>query len=444
MATAPVDTNYQLKPGETISAYNARIAAYNSGQASTPPTVNPNPPLGTNTTAPSSANSDFVTQLQNQLLGQSSIISSSNSNLENSINTAISGVNTANTDSNQAVTQNYNQQEALAQKTGTDNLTSAQEAQQGFATNTTLLQHIQDTTTKNVNDLESQKQQLILQGNAAAATQISSMQMQAIQYQQQAQQQTFSNLLSMANFGLQNQQQQQAAAQFQQTFNQNQGQQDFAQQQAISSIALQYGLQVKPGDTLASITTAAMPYASKAEQLQLAQIQSQISANNAQAAKALSDISSSSSAVDIASAATAYNQLGGAGGQGGNILSGIKDVNTQSAIVALAGKQKATQQVNLYLQNGLSKSAAQNTVLSNTALSPSDMSDQLDAINSVYANTPVPVAGTPTKFSAPGVLPAGGLSSLPAPAPLTAAQKASASATLDKILKSTSLGFGKK
>lgn len=59
-SSSNVDTNYQLQPGETTAAYNARIASYNAGQGSNGTnTQTPTQPASTGTTAPSSATPTF-------------------------------------------------------------------------------------------------------------------------------------------------------------------------------------------------------------------------------------------------------------------------------------------------------------------------------------------------------------------------------------------------
>lgn len=252
----------------TVVADNSAFGGPNAAQA-----ANANAVTGG---APSTT--DFMTQLQGQLLNQSGMISSSNTKLEDQINSAISSQQAAGTATDKGINASYAGQEQAAQQAGQNKMTAAVESQRGFAQNTAALQQLTDATNKQVNDLEEQKQSALATGDAATASKISDLQMQGIQFQQAAQQQVFTNLLSMGDY-----------AQKQQSNQLAQQSQDFAQSQAVSQVALKYGLTVQPGDTLSSITTRAMPYASQEEQLQLKQIQAQINTSDAQAKEALAN-----------------------------------------------------------------------------------------------------------------------------------------------------------
>lgn len=299
-----IDQNYAVQPGESTSAYNTRVADYNTSKnAGSPSDVNPN------AQAPGAqaaiGTPDFMSQLQSKLLGQSDLISSEDTKLEGKLSEIVGGIQSGEKAGEGALNIDYNRQEQQAQQAGAQTLTSAEESQRGFATNTAALQRIQDQTTKNVNDLEDRKQELILQGQSAAAGQISQLQVQTLQFRQQAMQQTFQNILGLANLG-------QQAYQFSQTQAENARAQTFNEQNSISNIALKYGLQVGSNETLASITSKAMPFASAEEKAQLAKLQSDTNLNNAQAAKTLSDAKSNGalSPIDAAGyAATYYNLM---------------------------------------------------------------------------------------------------------------------------------------
>lgn len=284
------EIDYTKGANESIDQYNTRIATARAANGSA---------------APQTADTSFVTQLQEKLLGQSDLISSENTNLENKINEAISSVREGAKASTGAVESAYNREKGYAQERGATQFTRALEEQRGFATNTAALRQIQEDTNKELKDLEQRKQELILQGQAAAAGQISQLQLQAVQFRQQAQQQVFSNLLGMSNFGLQIQQQRQQEIQFNR-------QQSFQESSAISNVALTYGLDVRPGDTLQSITTRAMPFASKKQQLELAQMQANINKINAEIAQARQGSFDGISTSAIAAAARSNPALLGA------------------------------------------------------------------------------------------------------------------------------------
>lgn len=355
-------------------------ATVDTGASNTGANVTSTPAGGTSTgTAASSDSSSFISQLQQKLLGQSDLISSENTGLEDKINTAIAGIQSGQDSSSQAITSQYNAKEADATTTGQQQMTSTQDAQRGFATNTAALKQLTDSTNKQVNDLEQQKQQLILSGQADASSKISAMQIQAIQFQQQAQQQVFSNLLGMGQFA---QSQQQIALSQQQNNIAQQGQ-DLQSQSAISAIATKYGLTVSPGETLQSITTKAAPFASTEEKQQMALATAQINAANAQTAKAYSDVQANKplDAVSLAALASQYNTNPQA------VLSTVKTTDQLGQILQVAGQQIVQANQNVILNNkanNVSKADAINNVTSTQGLSPDQTKTLLDYVESSY------------------------------------------------------------
>jgi hypothetical protein len=323
--------------------------------------------------------SDFTSQLQQKLLDQSGIISSDNTKLESKIADAITGVQQGAKDSAKVVASQYDRQKAVVADQGQSQMTSAQESQRGYATNTAALKQLSDNTNKQLNDLEQRKQELILQGNAAAAQQVSSLQVQAIQFHQQAQQQVFANLLGIGNYAQQSQQIKNQADQFKATM-------DFQSNQAISGIALKYGLSISPGETLDSITTKAMPFASQEEKLQLDQLRTQIDANRATTAKALADAKAGTTlnTAQIDALALAYNS----GGQA--VLAGVKDPVLQASVINRAATMQGENLVQSAHDAGDDKDTARDDIISNAALNASVKASALSALDKVYGNNPKP------------------------------------------------------
>jgi hypothetical protein len=218
----------------------------------------------------------FITTMQEKLLGQSGAVSSASSEIEKVIKGAVKGVKESTELTNRATESSFNRQIQDVRQAGNYAFTGGMEEQRGFATNVGLLKKINEDTNKNVNDLEQRKQELILQGNAAAASKIAELQLNALQFKQQAEQQAFQNLLSMSNFGLsvrQEKRQQRA--------------QDFAERSAISQIALEFGLPISENDTIDSVVAKAAPLATEDRKLKLEQIRADIANSRAQAAKAM-------------------------------------------------------------------------------------------------------------------------------------------------------------
>lgn len=425
-----IDTNYQVQPGESTSAYNTRVAAYNTSKTSSQTST----PDGHTTALPGANNSSSTTDtLIQKLLGQSDIISSQSTGLESKINDIISGVKSGQAANEQALGIQYQGKEDFAQKQGTTALTTAMEGQRGFAVNQAALQQITDSTKKSVNDLEMQKQQLILQGQAAAAGQITQLQVQQLQFQQQANQQVYSNLLGITGISQQKDAAATAAAQFNK-------QQAFQTTQAMGALATQYGLSPKPGETLDSLYARAatdMGINSPAA-LAIKQAQSQIQANNAQTQASLAAAAAKKplSALDIATLAGAYNSVGTA------ILGQVANANDQAAIITHANTlesaaYQSTAQSNY--DNGIPRSTNIDNIMKDVSIA--NKPGAIQAIQAVYGNTETPAKkpsapGVYTKFVPPGQLPAGGLAALQPLPPASAETQAA----LKKSLQGTAFG----
>lgn len=242
------------------------------------PLVNPNPAVNTQGINPA----DLMAEIQSQLLSTSGAISSNNSKIEDTINGAIDQLNTSNTAAKGATTLAYDKSIDTAKTTAANQITAFQEAQRGFATNVAALTDLRTQTAKSISDLEDSKQQALLTADSTTASKISDLILQKYQFEQQATQQVFTNLVSMSNLSLQ--QQQETRLQQAQTS---------SDQQAVANIALKYGVTIAPGDTLQTIINKAQPNATAEEKLQLDTAQANLELTQANTKKALADASAS-------------------------------------------------------------------------------------------------------------------------------------------------------
>lgn len=279
---------------------------YGAPIATATPTPTPTTTKSTSTpktnTQTGGESSDFMSAIQAQLLGQSKMISSTNSQLTERINNAIAGVNKS-TELGSAALESQKQRElGFASEQGALGIQNQLEGRSGFATQMVAFRNLVETTDKNIKDLDQRYNELIMQNDAAGAAKVADLQYKAIEFQQQAQQQVFSNLLGMANFGLQSQQEARLAKQ-----------QTFQEQQATASIALEYGLD-PTGKTLDQITKEAMIYASDDRKAELAQQAADLAYTKAQTAKVLTG--DKKAVIDdsvIGNLATQWNKLKGQG-----------------------------------------------------------------------------------------------------------------------------------
>lgn len=262
-----IDQNYFVKQGESAEAYNKRIADYNASKE------------GGSKKTPAVTSDPFIDQLKKSLLDQQGVISSKNSKIEDSINDAIKGVKSSAESGAAAVETKYNRLQGYAVDEGERAETNFLEQRSGFATPVVAFRNLQEYNKKAINDLEQRKQELILEGNSAAAGQIAGLQLKKLEFEDKAAQQTFSNLLQMGSLAVTMNAQKQQADQFERTAS-------FAENQAMSAIALKYGVAVQPGDTIDTITARAAPFASEVQKTELLRTKTEIAKLNAEIAKA--------------------------------------------------------------------------------------------------------------------------------------------------------------
>ena len=224
----------------------------------------------------------FMTTLQDKLLNQSELISSQTSNLENSIAGAIAKVNESNTASKAEVESSYNRTIGYTKESNDNQITAIRERGVGVNTDTVAYKAMSAEADKQIKDLEQRKQELMLQGDAAAASKISDLILKTTEMKIEGMNKTFNNLLSIGSFGLQ-----------QESAKRQDRAQNFTEKQAISSIGLEYGIPVSDTDTIESIISKAAPYASAERKLKLAQIQANINESNAKTRQALSEAANS-------------------------------------------------------------------------------------------------------------------------------------------------------
>lgn len=227
-------------------------------------------------TPESNLNTSFMGKVQEKLLEQSGIISSTTSNLEQKISSAIEGVKSSTESETKRIESEFGRNLDYTKETAQENLMAGRAAGSGGILNLAALRELTNTTDKQLKDLEQRKQEMILANNSAGASKIAELELKALEFRQQAQQQTFANLLGIANFGIQSAQEERLSKQ-----------QTFMEKQAISEIALTYGLPVKEGDTIDTITSKAMVFASEEQRARLAKINAEIKYTNAQTAKIL-------------------------------------------------------------------------------------------------------------------------------------------------------------
>lgn len=183
---------------ETVARAKAQIAS--ATQTKTDPTTAALSSGG----RPKSAVLEALTE---RLLQQGKGIStSSSSQLQNSINEAISGTQQAGNLTNQRLQSEREREVSFAQDRASATFTTAQEGRTGYATQVAAFRELTETTEKSVRDLDKRYQEAMMGNDAETARTIASLKVQKLQFQMQQEQNFFSNTLQLA--GMQQQEDQ--------------------------------------------------------------------------------------------------------------------------------------------------------------------------------------------------------------------------------------------
>ena len=229
--------------------------------------------INTKNTAGDIESDAFMNQLMTSLQESAGAVSSFDTEIESGISKAMKGIERATAAGTKRIESSFERQKTYAADLGSAQATTANEARRGFATNTGILKQIYQDTDKNLKDLEG-------------ASKIAELQLKEMEFKQEAAQRAYSNMLSMANFGLSAKQE--ARQQRAQTFQ---------EKQALGAIALQYGLKVEAGDDIDSMLNKAAPFASERQKLELAKMRQEITESQARIADMVSSRSAENATI---------------------------------------------------------------------------------------------------------------------------------------------------
>ncbi len=144
----------------------------------------------------------FSAELSKKLMSNLDIVSSEPSGFEEEIGKAVSGIEEARRVTETGIGASFERQRIEAEQAGEQRLTGAREARRGFATNTAILEKIEKDTEKSLRDLDLREQEALATGRTETATQIANLKIARIQFQEQAKQQAFSNMLGLGGLFL--------------------------------------------------------------------------------------------------------------------------------------------------------------------------------------------------------------------------------------------------
>lgn len=211
---------------------------------------------GSETTLPTNnqnagLDSDLFARVQEQLLGESGILSSEPSNIEAAITEAIGGVETARAKTEQRIQSEADRTRGYIVEGADTTATASRASGSGGIMNAAALRQLQTDTAKEIKDLEARKQEALLANDAQAANQMSGLILQKLQFQENAKQQAFSNLLGMENLKTSRMTEERLGRA-----------QSFTERSTMASIGLEYGVKVTPDMSIEDVVGQAYGTAS--------------------------------------------------------------------------------------------------------------------------------------------------------------------------------------
>src|SRR3990167_216214 len=239
MALTP--EQYYLQKGESIDAYNTRIASLSAADSGGSTT-------GVSTSSTGGADA-FLKTLQDKLLASSDIVSSEQTGLESAIQDSIKRLGESQTSREVGIKAGAERSRLETKELGAERLTGALESQRGVgaASQMAVITRIEESTTKSLRDLDLREQEALASGQIETADKIANLKFKEIQFRQESRQHAFNNLLSLGSFGLgiaQEQRLKQSAAN--------------EERRAMVGLGLEFGVQVGANDTFESVASKAM------------------------------------------------------------------------------------------------------------------------------------------------------------------------------------------
>lgn len=149
------------------------------------------------------ATSDAIlSELTKTLGGKAGSVASSSTDFSKFFEKAETALETGKEETKRAIDLATERQIREARETGAEQAISFQETRRGFAQNAAALTQIKESTRKKVGDLEARRLEAIASGNAKFADSIADLQMDALRFEQDAERNVFSNMLSLGRFKL--------------------------------------------------------------------------------------------------------------------------------------------------------------------------------------------------------------------------------------------------
>ena len=201
---------------------------------------------------------DTLSTIEERLLKQTEISTSADTDLDVFIKESVTTVEEATEKRETGIEASVERRKIAARKAGKTEVTSALESRRGFATNTAVIRDIRQRTQEELKDLDMREQEMLAMGASEDAAAIRQLKFQSLAFRQQSEQQAYSNLLSILSL--------QAGRKTEERLERAQTSQE---EQAMASVALEYGIELYEDDTFESVVSRAKEVASDEKALEL-------------------------------------------------------------------------------------------------------------------------------------------------------------------------------
>lgn len=345
------------------------------------------------------AEDPVISEIRKTLTSEAEKVSSSTSGIEDSINSAISGIKKGAKATENRIESKFGREQAYGLQQGQRNVEAFAESRSGFGTQMAALRNVVGETDNYLKDLASRKEEALLANDSNMYSQIASLEMKGLEMKNDALQRTFQNLVSVSSMGLQARQfelgQAESSRQFNLSYELNGKQfqlakdvQSFQEKKAMGDIALEFGLNVGEADTIDTLVTkaAATGQVSERKALELEALRAQINASNATAAKALQKDASEKPFDPMTAEILATAYLNG----DTSFLGGLKTNEQYASVIDSANKKTETEKSGLQTlanASGSQKEFMDAVTKQTSGMPPAVQARILQSATNVAANT---------------------------------------------------------
>lgn len=199
----------------------------------------------------------LLSELTDRLMGQSDIVRSGTDRIEDAFEEARQEVRTAYDATQEKTESEFASLREEVESKARQETQTFKESRRGFATNTALLKDMRETHDKKINELSKQEQQAYAQGRADQAERLADLKLKEIEFEQEAEQQIFNNMLQEMTVGFELDQRERDVQRLdmeRQKLLQDQSRINVEEKMFMTELASQHGVSVDDDDDFNTLT----------------------------------------------------------------------------------------------------------------------------------------------------------------------------------------------